>query len=556
VNFYFFFFRELGKSTQIPQFLLDDNPECRICVTQPRRISAISIAERVAEEQCQASVGGLVGYQVRLESAMSQDTQLLFMTPGILLRKMHSSNQLNEFTHIIIDEIHERDRFQEFLLVVLRDLLPVRPDLRVVLMSATLQSKELVEYFSKHGLQPAVIEMEGRTFAVQEYFLEQVLAMTGYIDPTSTYDVGVRLEAEMAKVTGQKLIQYKVANVSLKCAMCGQQGFTDPLALGEHIALCDGGWLESFDDDIASVGGGTKGNLDILDGNFKKFVDVYGDFDLSDVRAEENSEKSAEAVRSSSQNGTSRLIDTVAAHDSASLLPAVSSADTVLKSGINSVKKSALRFEEIDTSSTTASVVVTPKEQTLLTKYQTMHNDEEIDNNLLLQLVRYIAKMPNGDGGILVFLPGWYEISTFAQTLEATAQFSDRGKYLILPLHSGIASKDQRRVMQPAPRGTRKIVLATNIAETSVTINDIVYVIDTGRSKEKNYDPHLKTSTLQLTWVSQASAKQRKGRAGRVKPGICFHLFSRTRHESLRLFTESELLRTPLVCAMKKTHLY
>ena len=114
-----------------------------------RRISAISIAERVAEEQCLgAKVGSLVGYQVRLDSATSKDTQLLFLTPGLLLRKLQSSPMLSEYTHIVIDEVHERDKYTEFLLIRLRDLLPLRPDLRLVLMSATLQTEVLMNYFA------------------------------------------------------------------------------------------------------------------------------------------------------------------------------------------------------------------------------------------------------------------------------------------------------------------------------------------------------------------------------------------------------------------------
>ena len=93
-----------GKSTQVPQFLLDSNPCCNIVVTQPRRISAISIAERVAQERCE-NVGGTVGYNVRLEGASSDSTQLVFVTPGVLLRKFQSSPDLEEFTHIVIDEV-------------------------------------------------------------------------------------------------------------------------------------------------------------------------------------------------------------------------------------------------------------------------------------------------------------------------------------------------------------------------------------------------------------------------------------------------------------------
>jgi ATP-dependent RNA helicase DHX36 len=141
---------------------------------------------------------------------------------------------------------------------------------------------------------------------------------------------------------------------------------------------------------------------------------------------------------------------------------------------------------------------------------------------------------------------GWAEISEFSLILESTPPFSDSSQFITLPLHSGIPSKDQRQVFQKPPIGTRKVILATNIAETSLTIEDVAFVIDTGRAKEKSYDPHLKTSTLQESWISQASAKQRRGRAGRCKAGVCFHLFSKRRHASMRPFVESELIRTPL----------
>lgn len=160
-----------------------------------RRISAISIAERVAQEQCldssssNAGVGSLVGYQVRLESASSKDTQLLFLTPGVLLRKLQSSPMLSEYTHIIIDEVHERDKYTEFLLIRLRDLLPLRPDLRLVLMSATLQTEVLMNYFapSSEGKNdnydfylehpPVMLSIEGRTFPVQEFFVSLLLSL-------------------------------------------------------------------------------------------------------------------------------------------------------------------------------------------------------------------------------------------------------------------------------------------------------------------------------------------------------------------------------------------
>lgn len=147
---------------------------------------------------------------------------------------------------------------------------------------------------------------------------------------------------------------------------------------------------------------------------------------------------------------------------------------------------------------------------------------------------------------IVFFFSGWGEISEFGMMLDNTAPFSDDGQYSIMPLHSGIPSHDQRKVLQIPREGIRKIVLSTNIAETSITIEDIAFVVDSGKAKEKSYDPHLKTSTLQPTWISHASAKQRRGRSGRTKNGVAFHLFSKRRYKSMRPFVESELLRTPL----------
>lgn len=113
-----------GKTTQVPQFILDDpemGPTCRIIVTQPRRLSAISVAERISAER-EEKLGTSIGYNIRFEAEMSESTQVLFVTPGVLLRKLQSDPTLSDYTHIIIDEAHERDRFTEFLFIVLRGM--------------------------------------------------------------------------------------------------------------------------------------------------------------------------------------------------------------------------------------------------------------------------------------------------------------------------------------------------------------------------------------------------------------------------------------------------
>ena len=112
------------------------------------------------------------------------------------------------------------------------------------------------------------------------------------------------------------------------------------------------------------------------------------------------------------------------------------------------------------------------KDEELLQRYQTMHDDEEADVHLLLEVLHYILKSSRRDGAILIFLPGWQEISSFKMLLENTAPFSNRSKFLILPLHSGIVAKEQREALRVPPSGVRKIVLSTNIAETCKTLSD------------------------------------------------------------------------------------
>lgn len=170
-----------GKTTQIAQYILEDylssgqGAWCNIYVTQPRRISAISVAERVANERCE-SLGESVGYTVRFETAMPRPYgAILFCTVGVLLRKLEAG--LRGVSHIIVDEIHERDVNSDFLLIVLRDMIHTYPDLRVILMSATIDTTLFSEYF---GNCP-VLEVPGRAFPVQQFFLEDCLEMTKFM---------------------------------------------------------------------------------------------------------------------------------------------------------------------------------------------------------------------------------------------------------------------------------------------------------------------------------------------------------------------------------------
>ena len=189
-----------------------------------------------------------------------------------------------------------------------------------------------------------------------------------------------------------------------------------------------------------------------------------------------------------------------------------------------------------------------------MSQYQIQADPDEVDIQLAQELIHWIlthraGEMQTRDGGpagaVLVFLPGWNEISQLRDNMAADPRFSD-GTTLVLPLHSMVPPADQKRVFQRPPSGVRKVVLATNIAETAVTIDDVVFVVDSGRLKEKSYDAHTGVSTLQAAWISRASAQQRRGRAGRVRPGECYRLYSTARMSSFADFQLPEMQRSPL----------
>ena len=184
-------------------------------------------------------------------------------------------------------------------------------------------------------------------------------------------------------------------------------------------------------------------------------------------------------------------------------------------------------------------------EEELLEKYLSSINPELIDTVLIERLLKKICTDSKG-GAILVFLAGWDDIHQTREKLLASLFFADTSKFVIFSLHSMIPSAEQKKVFKRPPAGARKIILSTNIAETAVTIDDVVYVIDSGRMKEKSYDPYSNVSTLHSSWVSKASAKQREGRAGRCQPGTCYHLYSKTRAASLPDYQVPEIKRMPI----------
>ena len=342
-----------GKTTQLPKIALalGRGRAGMIGHTQPRRIAARSVAERIAEE-LGTEIGDLVGYQVRFTQRASERSRVKVMTDGILLAELQHDRDLRRYDTLIIDEAHERSLNIDFILGYLARLLPRRPDLKVVITSATIDPHRFAAHFPDRQGRPApVIEVSGRTYPVE--------------------------------------VRYR------------------PLL------------EQPFDDD-------------------------EGEPILRDQ---------TEAIR-----------DAVA------------------------------------------------------------------------ELVRETR------GDVLVFLPGEREIRDAAEALSGISQ-GPRG-FDVLPLYARLSSKEQHRVFERHTR--RRVVLSTNVAETSLTVPGVTGVVDTGLARVSRWSTRTKVQRLPIEPISQASAQQRSGRCGRVEPGVAIRLYSEEDFEGRRPFTEPEILRTSL----------
>ncbi len=433
-----------GKTTQVPQILLEDaiskgtGASCNVVCTQPRRIAATSVARRVAEERTEP-LQKSVGYQVRFDAKLPEaGGSVTYCTTGILLQQLQHSPDfvLDHTSHLIIDEVHERDILIDFLLIILKKVITNRLKLgktipRVVLMSATIDTELFAGYFSHHSNGQKIdrcptLSVPGRTFPVKENYLEDIMSTIRQMYPAQQLSV----------------LQ------------------SDP-ATRDYLAVDDNFVRTSQPASRPLVGTGDLAN----DG---------------------------EAV-------------------------------------IDWKRERVIMSEE---------GVPMPNEK----------EDALVPLGLIATTIAHIAKT-SVEGAILVFLPGLDEIVKVDELLRVRSplgvQFTDETKFKLSMLHSSIPA-GQTDVFNAVPSGCRKVILATNIAETSVTIPDVQYVVDAGKQREKRYDQVRRITKLACTWISKSNSKQRAGRAGRVQNGNYYALFSKARFDSLRAIGLPEMLRSDL----------
>ncbi len=527
----------------MPQFLLDDEtigPSCRMAITQPRRISAVAVAERIASERSE-TVGTTVGYSIRLDSEKSARTQVTFMTAGVLLRKVRFDPLLSEYTHIIVDEAHERDRFTEFMQIILRDICAKRTDLKVILMSATMHTDKIREYY---GNIPQ-LNVGGSVFPVKEFYLEHVLKFTHHLSegkgrnallngsavhstptdangakgstgkkkgkstaseeshtPTVHHSAPHALANSLARLGAQALraTQYH-------CGLCHEGPFESPEELGTHSATCYPGAhaapKSAKKNGTEHAGESGLSRLDSLAASINAIRMGKGGSGLK-VHVH-----SAPVVNyNGNDNDTPDESSTPVESEPADETEATESDETEVQFPTHTAAALDGETEAVSGTDNAEDAVAAA----LLSAYQSRWDDSQVDLELIMSLLEYVFSSAFVDqgkqGSVLVFLPGWDEIASLHRMLSANYAFSDPHRFQLLQLHSGIPRAEQDRVFHALRPGQHKIILSTNIAETSITIDDVTVVINAGRAKENTYDPHTKLAYLQTTWVSQASARQ------------------------------------------------
>ena len=419
------------------------------------------MSERIAAERGER-IGGTIGYNIRLESEKCRTTQVIFVTPGVLLRKLQSDPYLEEYSHVIIDEAHERDRFTEFLLIVLRTVCAQRKSLKLLLMSATMQTTKLSSYF---GNVPH-IHIGGSVFPVQEFFLEHALRFTDYAVqvPSSGWGKGNGNGTSFGSGSDSALAAYMRSCQEYNCSLCQSGPFKSPEELGTHCALCNGQRVVVHGANRGSSNGNGNGRRHVSAEELVRMMASAGVKQLNNTNnssskyppqgnqnqgqsqgkiiqdktksGKDKSGKDGEEVEGEEDDNWVDVDDEEEASDNEGVEEVEKEEEDAVQS--MSDPQSSNNIIEDDSDGTEA----------LLKSYQYAFDDTLIDHDLIVSLLTYIFESEYcKDGSVLVFLPGWEDISKMHRLLTNHPHFGNTRQYKIIQLHSGIPRKTQVMVI-------------------------------------------------------------------------------------------------------------
>ena len=432
---------------------------------QPRRLTTVTVAERVSLERGEL-VGGTVGYQIRLESCISPRTVATFCTYGVLLRSIcGASDLLDSLTHVFIDEIHEREATADFLLTIMKDALTRNKNLKLILMSATLDTQLFLDYFP----ECSHINLPGRMFPVEEFSLEKILLMTGYSSK----------EMERLERSGQ--VQRSSTMEELTSSLARLK--TEESAQKVLDIEDSGAVLEEMDKILERC---------FLDGGEEHFSELYHELSSEGGEGLVNYCHSVTRVTSliaAASRGQTDLVELcllLGANTSHKLANGWTALDCARDQSQEESERMLVEYEERqdEAGQQVSPNVITDEEKEILRLYTTSVDTDKVDHELVLHLLHYIHNS-QGEGAILVFLPGYEDISIIFDMISEDANLSSQTTVVIL--HSQIPSADHKKSFMSPAFGCRKIVLATNVAETGITIQDIVFVVDSGKVQYRNY---------------------------------------------------------------------
>ena len=543
-----------GKSTQLPQFLYEagyghaGGVPGMIGCTQPRRVAAITTAKRISKE-LNMPLGRQVGFQVRYEKRLHKDTKIKVMTDGILLKEIQSDFLLSDYSVIVVDEAHERGINSDVLIGLLSRLVPLRrkgvtkngrllPPLKLVIMSATLRVTDFTENAPLFPSPPPVVEVSARQHPVTVHFNRRTPIDT-YLQEALKKACKIHRKLPgggiLIFLTGRREIDWMCRNLREELDHRKQRSKQKkrsvpavrdgPMAAGATPAAAqhEGG----------SLGAANRGNNPALESNEgespNKEAFLFGQDDGADSDVE-NEQEDLECAD---------YDDVIIGADT----PQDSHPDT----NDSDEEDDDLPEEEYDLDSESDGDEEDCSD---------IEGGEDAKRTVMLDgesLARGAAGL-NGDntGGAVGCKP--HDAGPSASTNDSAVTQSKKTKVTkrpnrvnVLPLYSMLPGPQQLRAFAPAPKGTRMIVVATNVAETSVTIPGIRYVVDTGRVKERVYQKRSGVGSFDIRWASQAAVNQRAGRAGRTGPGHCYRLFSSAVFENqFQPFAPPQMLSSPI----------